>query len=501
MKKKFYIVCFMSSAAVYAVSSAFAAQTQTDLYTSSTYEAGVSCDLLDPSIWKVGSAGGEQFAGSVAETADNINFLNISHSMPDGIDCDGAYSVSNSLVVAGINADISLGTKNWGYRLFSVADGKSLRTVGDFGVSVSTKNTWNPIIRTMLGENSSIEIGGDFSLFQNGGGQMRFQLQSSGAVSSFKVAGNARLSYWKDIELGLGISRFEVGGVLSFSGGANGANTLNFLQQTDGLFNSVDVKLGGLDCRKGKIQISSSEIVSRISLEFTNSVSSEYSGIIARGSGSPAAFHITMNASDAENGKQVLRFSSTEPYEYYSNADISNVTVKRGELSLGMHSGMKGDLLQVSGAGAVFSATGLVTGEIGSARFSEAWLSAGKIRFDFSEAEGCDKIVFDGAMNVMGNFEFELNLSSADFGAWLKTAGLEYMDYTIVEFSETNVSAGKLAEMLSMDGGIKAEILEDDFADGKLTLRLELAQVPEPAAFAAAMGAAVLIATARRKRK
>lgn len=497
MKKEFYIVCFMSSAAVYAVSSAFAAQTQTDLYTSSTYEAGVSCNLLDPSIWKVGSADGEQFAGSVAETADNINFLNISHSMPDGINCDGAYSVSDSLVVAGINADISLGTDNWGYRLFSVADGKSLRTVGDFGVSVSTK-TWNPIIRTMLGENSSVEIGGDFSLRQNEGGQMRFQLQSSGAVSSFKVAGNARLSYWSDIELGLGISRFEVGGVLSFSGGAN---TLNFLQQTDGLFNSVDVKLGGLDCRKGKIQISSSEIVSRISLEFTNSVSSEYSGIIARGSGSPAAFHITMNASDAENGKQVLRFSSTEPYEYYSNADISNVTVKRGELSLGMHSGMKGDLLDVSGAGAVFSATGLVTGEIGSARFSEAWLSAGKIRFDFSETEGCDKIVFDGAMNFSGNFEFELNLSSADFGAWLEEAGFEYMDYTIVEFSETNVSAGELAEMLSMDGGIKAEILEDDFADGKLTLRLELAQVPEPAAFAAAMGAAVLIAAARRKRK
>ena len=327
---------------------------------------------------------------------------------------------------------------------------------------------------------------------------MRFQLQSSGAVSSFKVAGNARLSYWSDIELGLGISRFEVGGVLSFSGGAN---TLNFLQQTDGLFNSVDVKLGGLDCRNGKIQISSNEIVSQISLEFTNSVSSEYYGAIARGSGSPAAFNITMNASDAENGKQVLRFSSIEPYDYYSNADISNVTVKRGELSLGMHSGMKGDLLQVSGAGAVFSATGLVTGEIGSARFSEAWLSAGKIRFDFSETEGCDKIVFDGAMNVMGNFELELNLSSADFGAWLETAGLEYMDYTIVEFSETNVSAGELAKMLSMDGGIKAEILEDDFADGKLTLRLELAQVPEPAAFAAAMGAAVLIAAARRKRK
>ena len=418
-----------------------------------------------------------------------------------GVDpnCDGAYSVSDSLVVAGINADISLGTNNWGYRLFSVADGKSLRTVGDFGVSVSTK-TWNPIIRTMLGENSSVEIGGDFSLRQNEGGQMRFQLQSSGAVSSFKVAGNARLSYWSDIELGLGISRFEVGGVLSLSGGGNGA-TLNFLQQTDGLFNSVDVKLGGLEFRGGKIQISSNEIVSQISLEFTNSVSSEYYGAIARGSGSPAAFNITMNASDAENGKQVLRFSSIEPYDYYSNADISNVTVERGELSLGMHSGMKGDLLQVSGAGAVFSATGLVTGEIGSARFSEAWLSAGKIRFDFSETEGCDKIVFDGAMNVMGNFEFELNLSSADFGEWLETAGLEYMDYTIVEFSETNVSAGKLAEMLSMDGGIKAEILEDDFADGKLTLRLELAQVPEPAAFAAAMGAAVLIAAARRKRK
>ena len=73
-----------------------------------------------------------------------------------------------------------------------------------------------------------------------------------------------------------------------------------------------------------------------------------------------------MNASDAANGRQILRFSPADPYTYdyidYSNADISGVSVKSGELSLGTHSEMSGGLLEVGGTNAVFSATGLVFG-------------------------------------------------------------------------------------------------------------------------------------------
>ena len=243
------------------------------------------------------------------------------------------------------------------------------------------------------------------------------------------------------------------------------------------------------------------------SLEFTNSSHSEFAGALVKSwQNNQSAFNITMNASDAANGRQILRFSPADPYTYdyidYSNADISGVSVKSGELSLGTHSEMSGGLLEVGGTNAVFSATGLVFGEVGMARFDEAWLSSGKIRFDFSEIDGCDKIVFAGAMNFAGDFEFEINLASADLEAWLEESGAEYLDYTIVEFGDTNITAGELAEMLKTCDGVMAELIEEDFANGKIALRLSAAAVPEPAVISSILGALALgCAILRGRRK
>lgn len=109
---------------------------------------------------------------------------------------------------------------------------------------------------------------------------------------------------------------------------------------------------------------------------------------------------------------------------------------------------------------------------------------------------------FAGAMNFAGDFEFEINLASADLAAWLEESGTEYLDYTIVEFGDTNITAGELAEMLKTGDGVMAELIEEDFANGKITLRLSAAAVPEPAVISSILGALALgCAILRGRRK
>lgn len=223
-------------------------------------------------------------------------------------------------------------------------------------------------------------------------------------------------------------------------------------------------------------------------------------GNAGKGAGdNTSALYITMDAADAENGKQTLRFTDAGDFTVgdaaYQKMDIASVIVKNGELSLGMPSGMGAGSLSVEGDGAVFSAAGL-SGEVGRAYFDSVWFSRGTIRIDFSEADGCDTLVVAEQFylpNGTGSAFFELNVSSYDLGAWLEASDAQYMDFTILEFGSANIASKSVAEMLKLSEGVNAEVVEGDFADGKLTLRLSLAQVPEPAAAAAFAGALSLV--------
>ena len=74
------------------------------------------------------------------------------------------------------------------------------------------------------------------------------------------------------------------------------------------------------------------------------------------------------------------------------------------------------------------------------------------------------------------------------------------MDFTILEFGSTNVNAGEVMDMVGLESGVFAELLADDFANGKLTLRLTT--VPEPAWTAAIFALfAVAAAVVRLRRK
>lgn len=487
MKNKYFFPIFF----IFCV-SAFAAKSETELYYSNS---GGGFVLSDAAIWRVGSFDGPQFSGSLTETEDNVNSLNFSvtGSGNDWYVC----TLSDSISVAGINASISSAGSGNSY-VIDVSAGKTLDVSGDFLVAADY-DAVDRVTDLKIRDGASVNIGGDLSYEYNYGGTLSWNtaIFKLGSGGSFYLAGDLKISRGNSQQLILDVKNFTVGGIVSVG---NFDSTVSVFS-LEGRNVSSDVlyrKMGGLN-GGGKMVVNSSG--KTVQMEFTNSSACQWSGMLGKGAGdNTSALYITMDAADAENGKQTLRFTDAGNFTANDNAyqkmDIASVIVKNGELSLGMPSGMGAGSLSVEGDGAVFSAAGYISGEVGRAYFDSVWFSRGTIRIDFSEADGCDTLVVAEQFylpNGTGSAFFELNVSSYDLGAWLEASDAQYMDFTILEFGSTNIASNSVAEMLKVSEGVKAEVIEGDFADGKLSLRLGLAQVPEPAAAAALAGTLSLV--------
>lgn len=487
MKNKYFFPIFF----IFCV-SAFAAQSRTELYYSNS---GGGFVLSDAAIWRVGSFDGPQFSGSLTETEDNVNSLNFSAagSGSDWYVC----TLSDSISVAGINASISSVGSGNSY-VIDVSAGKALDVSGDFSVAANY-DAVDRVTDLKIRDGASVNIGGDLSYEYNYGGTLSWNtaIFKLGSGGSFYLAGDLKISGGNSQQLILDVKNFTVGGTVSVG---NFDSTVSVFS-LEGRNVSSDVlyrKMGGLN-GGGKMVVNSSG--KTVQMEFTNSSACQWSGMVGKGAGdNTSALYITMDAADAENGKQTLRFTDAGNFTANDNAyqkmDIASVIVKNGELSLGMPSGMGAGSLSVEGDGAVFSAAGYISGEVGRAYFDSVWFSRGTIRIDFSEAGGCDTLVVAEQFylpNGTGSAFFELNVSSYDLGAWLEASDAQYMDFSILEFGSTSIASNSVAEMLKVSEGVKAEVIEGDFADGKLSLRLGLAQVPEPAAAAALAGTLSLV--------
>ncbi len=370
---------------------------------------------------------------------------------------------------------------------------------GDFSV-VANYDSVDRVTDLKIRDGASVNIrGGDLSYEYNYSGTLSWNtaIFKLGSGGSFYLAGDLEISGGNSQRFILDVKNFTVGGVV---GVGNFDSTVSVFS-LEGRNVSSDIlyrKMGRLN-GGGKMVVNSSG--KTVQMEFTNSSACQWSGMLGKGAGdNTSALYITMDAADAENGKQTLRFTGAGDFTVgdtaYQKMDIASVIVKNGELSLGMPSGMGAGSLSVEGDGAVFSAAGHISGEVGRAYFDSVWFSRGTIRIDFSEADGCDTLVVAEQFylpNGTGSAFFELNVSSYDLGAWLEASDAQYMDFTILEFGSTNIASKSVAEMLKLSEGVNAEVVEGDFADGKLTLRLSLAQVPEPAAAAALAGAFSLV--------
>lgn len=344
----------------------------------------------------------------------------------------------------------------------------------------------------LRGGNKTFRIGGDFNLGANSNASMIIHSAQSG----WQVGGDFNIGTRGKLYLsGSSTSSFSITGVLNIGG-----TTLALAKHDSGGSGEKNELIGGLS-GSGRLQIGNT--YTSHNLTFTNQGVSEFSGTYATQNGAGGKLNITMNA-NSDAGRQTLRFNTVADYSderAFSAADLGSVSVQWGELNLGMHSGMGAGALSISGSSSTFSVAGVDgNAEGGTARFASLDWQGGTIRVDFTEL-AADRIDVAGELNVSSAADcaLVLNVSAIDLGLWLEASEAPYLDYTILSFDaeSSNLTLEMANEMLSHDGEINAQILEGDFANGLLTVRLGL--VPEPAILAAILGATALAFAIRRR--
>lgn len=465
-------VSLAAAAAAHAVSAQYV-----DLYNSNT---GSDFSVNDGSGWHLGSYDGQVYAGSINSSNNNLHIQVAGNSSNIG-QFSEAVTAHDLAFAIGSNE-----TSAWGCAFYFYGGAYA---TGDMELeNISGKS----FVIQLRGGNKTFKIDGDFNVGANSNAYMVIHSAQSG----WQIGGDFNIGTRGRFYIsGSSTSSFSVSGVLSLGG-----TTLDLAKHDSGGSGEKNELVGGLS-GSGRLQIGNTS--TSHNLTFTNGGVSEFSGTYAAQNGVGGKLGITMNA-NSDSGKQTLRFNSVSDYsdeKSFSAADIGNVSVQWGELNLGMHSGMSAGALSISGQKSVFSVAGVDgDAEGGTARFSSLDWQGGTIRVDFTEL-AADRIDVSGELNVSSASDcaLALNVSAIDLGMWLEAAEVSYLDYTILSFNadSSNLTADMVSEMLSHDEKINVQVLDGDFANGLLTVRLGM--VPEPAAVAAALGAIALAFAIRRR--
>ena len=308
------------------------------------------------------------------------------------------------------------------------------------------------------GDSAEVSVGGDFNVTSQTNSKLRLNI----SVANFKVDGvmNIGNTVW----------------TLSSSNNNGGSSYLSRA-------------IGGLDSggQSGDIITTATDIDT--GLVFKNAAQCEWRGSF----GANGNLNLSMEASDAQNGRQIIRFTQKG---YGNSADINDVTVSNGRLDIGMHSGMKGNRLSISGSGASFSPTATDSGDIGTVTFNEGEWYAGKIAVDIEGELAYDKIVFNGRFDKTGSdrdMGFEFTFDEYAMMDFISAGGGEFILEDVITYETGSTMAGTVFE--GNTSGIRWEAV---FGDTSLSVTFT---VPEPATAAVVLGAiALALAAYRRKR-
>lgn len=308
---------------------------------------------------------------------------------------------------------------------------------------------------------------------------------------------------------------FKVGGTIDLNGSqwnlASTTSANTYTREIGGLGKAN----GGNDRVRMNITNTSTEPSNAVvNLIFKNKSSYEATTAFSRAKTDNAKLNLTMMAEDASKGRQVLRIDTTDLYwcngVEMHDANINDVEVNSGRLDIGMYYGLKGNNLQIyshSGRAedAVFSATSLMTGnEMGRAEFDSMSFYKGTIVFDLAEVDK-DFIQINGGVTRLADdakLVFDINLSAEDLKMYLEAFKEEMKQWDIMSFKtdDSNIVADDI--ILKTQSGVEGTLdFIADASSGMTTVKLELAMVPEPAAFAGLLGAAALLLAIRRRRK
>ncbi len=230
---------------------------------------------------------------------------------------------------------------------------------------------------------------------------------------------------------------------------------------------------------------------------FTNSTDSSFDGI-SKGQYNDSAANITdaselnieMNAANS-GAVQTLRLKQSA---YATVAD--NISVKNGHLNLYGDTAFK--TLSISGGrfGAAAAADpGATAPDIGSVAFESGAWSGGAIVFDISTSDASfDKISFSGTFDKAEGAEISLQFEfDADGMRDLIEMGESTFE-DLITYAEGSSIGGTVLRGVSNGFSYEAVF-------GATGMDVAFAQIPEPAAFAAAFGGLALALATRRARK
>ena len=479
-------IALRSSAFAAILCAALHAHAAQDIYfNENTSTSSPNRYLNESSNWYTDAGRTQQFEGTLSSDYNGI--INTESKI--------SASCASELSLNSLTYNIAA-AKDYNNYFASLADKASITLAEDFNVNITfTPETgWN--IQTIrMFHNGRITVGGDFNLTfdKNGSGSngfLEFVIRNDSAsdalTNRFQVAGDFNYTAVESgsrLRFVTGIGQFFVGGTMDIG---NILWTINNPSSSEG----ANISLGGLTGTSGMISLGTGMAST---MTFTNSAQREAKTTIGY-TGDETTLNVTMRASDAKNGYQILRISSGAYGA--TDANLGDVTIDTGRLDLGMHSGMKGNYLSIVGVDGVFSATASDSGNIGAATFENGEWYAGKIAIDIEGELAYDKIVFNGRFNKTGidrDMGFEFAFDAYTMRELISTGGGEFILEDVITYETGSSMAGTVFE--GNTSGIQWEAV---FGDTSLSVSFT---VPEPAAVAAVLGAISLALAALRRGK
>ena len=474
--------------------------------------------------------------GLTSPITDSTN-ITVNYTIPSVTSGNNPYNTSRitkfaeDLTANNFTFNINFGNNLWDVYVLNVSDNKRV-SLNSVSYNIIDSATSHPINNITVNKGGLFEVKGDLVVSDRrttrSWYQTRLNFWGSGNVN---IKGNLTLSSEMATMYGNALNgvklelsetnSFTVGGVVTLQ---SMWDDKKWIRLNSNARNVFERSFGGLSVASGGvIELDGQSNVTATTLTFTNSGRNEFNGSLAtrieveRTDGKISSWgnvvdnklNITMDASDPQNGYQVLRFSKIDNYEnenwinyaFTSGANsLNEIVVKNGRLDIAMYDGMKASSLSMEGG--VFSAAGdNYNPEMGKVVFDKIVFSGGTIYFDIFEEEN-DSLQINGSIEKVSDsskLTLEMSVNESDLRAWLGAAGEDSKSVKLITFSSegSNVTAEDFS--LKLLDGVSGEIAMDE-AGGMISLSVNLGVVPEPEAVASVLAALAIIAACFRKR-
>lgn len=426
--------------------------------------------------------------------------------------------------------NINFGNNLWNVPVLNVLDNKTV-SLNSVSYNIIDSKTSHPINGITVNKGGLFEVKGDLVVSDKrttrSWYQTRLNFSGSGNVNingNLTISSEMETMYGNDlngVKLELSeIDSFTVGGVVTLQSKYDDKKWIRLNGKDRNVY---ERSFGGLNVASGGIiELDGQSNATETTLTFRNSGRNEFNGSLATrievertpdkkisswGKVVDNKLNVTMDASDPQNGHQVLRFSEIGNYEnenwinyaFTSGANsLNEIVVKNGRLDIAMYDGMKASSLSMEGG--VFSAAGDdYNPEMGKVVFDKIVFSGGTIYFDIFELEN-DSLEINGSIEKVSDsskLTLEMSVNEYDLREWL--AGADSKSVELITFSSEGSNVTKEDFSLKLLDGVSGEIVMDE-AGGMISLSVNLGVVPEPEAVASVLAALAIIAACFRKR-